>query len=179
MGGLVTQKERQALNVDFAVGVETVVLQADGALREPMRLRHFGDEQFLGGAGGLVLGEEHGQKRIEGGGVFPRDDDLTARETVFDRITRRSQFAFRAAWSGRILGVLAIDFNAASGGGRFCETKPISGRGLAWSFGCASSSGRTSASCFLSCFLALRSSARRRLRNSRLVIKVRLFAAFR
>ena len=37
MGDSVAQKERQAPSVDFAVGVETVALQADGALREPIR----------------------------------------------------------------------------------------------------------------------------------------------
>jgi hypothetical protein len=55
-----------------------------------MRLRHFGDEQFLGGVGGLVFLKKSSKERVEGGGVFAGDDDLTVGKTMFSRITRRS-----------------------------------------------------------------------------------------
>ena len=55
--GLIAQKERETLVVDASVR-EAAILKAESALGEPIRLRHFLDQELFGGSAGLVLGDK-------------------------------------------------------------------------------------------------------------------------
>ncbi|MBV9304459.1 MAG: hypothetical protein JOY62_06245 [Acidobacteriaceae bacterium] len=94
---------------------ETFVLKANGALGEPPGLGHFVNQKLFGLSGGRVLFEEGVLERVEIGGVFARDDQSAAGETMLEGITRRSQFSGGASRAGRALGVLAV--GGESGGG--------------------------------------------------------------
>ncbi len=59
-----------------------MVLEAEGALLEPIRLRHFVDKQFLGFGSGLMLFDESGFEGFESGRVFAGDDQSGGGEAV-------------------------------------------------------------------------------------------------
>ena len=104
MGGVVAQKQSQAFLVD-AIRREAVVLERERSLHEPVGLGHFADEQFFGRVGGLVVIEQVLEQRFEGGGIFAGDDELAGGESMFEGITRRSQFAFWRDRAGGMGGV--------------------------------------------------------------------------
>src|SRR5579875_2690145 len=54
VGGVVAEEEGEAFFVYLAVG-EAVVLEAEGALGEPIGLRYLLDQQLFGRVGGLVV----------------------------------------------------------------------------------------------------------------------------
>lgn len=121
VGGVVAQKQSQAFLVD-AGGREALALQTEGALHEPVCLGYFVDEEFFGRVGRLVVIEQVLEQRFEGGGVFTQarttcnkrtvrfawGDELTGGESVFEGITRRSQFAFGRDRAGGMGGVGAV-----------------------------------------------------------------------
>lgn len=55
VGGAVAEEESEALLIDAVFG-EAIVLEANGALLKPIGLRHLVDQEFLGGASGLMIG---------------------------------------------------------------------------------------------------------------------------
>jgi hypothetical protein len=130
VGGLVAQKKRQAFGV-HAFAREALVLEAKGALGEPLGLDHLFYKDVFGRVGGLVLVEESGLEGGERGGIFARDEEDAAGEAVFRGITRRSQFAHGGARAGGVLGVAAIGEGAGCGGDGFVVVKNEAKR-LGW-----------------------------------------------
>lgn len=75
MRGLVAKVEGQLLFVDCGCG-EALVLEANGALGEPMGLGHPGDEEFFGGGRGVVFVKQVMQERFKGGAILAGNDEL-------------------------------------------------------------------------------------------------------
>jgi hypothetical protein len=111
---LIAQEQGEPFLV-YAFRRETLVLKADGALREPIGLSDFLDQNLFGSSSWPVLVHESGYQGSESRRIFAGDDELSGSEPMLQGITRRSHFAFRGARAGRVLRVGAIDFGTAIG----------------------------------------------------------------
>lgn len=111
VGGLVAEEEGEPLFVNAGRG-EAVTLEADGALFEPVGLGELVDEEVFGRAGGLMIFDEGLQKSFEFCRVFTGNDERAGCEAVFERITRRSQFALGGDGAGGVEGVGAVGFGS-------------------------------------------------------------------
>jgi hypothetical protein len=79
------------------------------------------DEQFFGGSGGQVLGEQASEERLKCSGIFTGDDEPRGGETVLQRITRRSQFSSGRARAGGFVPLRGRDgFDDVGDGFVFC-----------------------------------------------------------
>ena len=80
---------------------DSFALQADGAVHEPLEFHHVGEQEAFGGCGGFVL---RGELAFEFGklfGIFARDEERAAGETVAERVHGRCGFSrFRAGAGG-------------------------------------------------------------------------------
>jgi hypothetical protein len=99
VGSLVADEESQRFSIHAIFG-EAIILEAQGALGEPVRLGHLVDEHLFGGVGGLMIGEKGVKERFEIGAVLAGDDHFAGCQAVFERVTRRSQFPRRSNGAG-------------------------------------------------------------------------------
>ena len=70
MGGLVAQDEAEADGGGVVRHLQAVLLHVESALRAPVVLGHFFDQDFFGAGGGVVLVDEIEQELNEFGFVF-------------------------------------------------------------------------------------------------------------
>ena len=104
MSGLIAEEKGEPLFV-YALRCEAVVLQADSPLFKPVGLGHLADEELFRGIGGLVVIEQVLEQRLESVGIFAGDDEQAGGESMFEGITRRSQFALGRDRAGGMGGV--------------------------------------------------------------------------
>ena len=74
------------------------------------------DQEASGLGGGLPVVHPGGHVRVEGGAIFGRQDDFVGSESVFQAIQPGSFLAGGGAWSGGLLGVLAVGVDAGLAG---------------------------------------------------------------
>ncbi len=103
VGGPVAQEEGQLLAIDLVAG-EAGVLEAGGAIHEPVGLGHFVNKELFGGVGGRVVGGEIGEQGVEGGRVFAGNDDCAGSEAVLEGVAGGGGFSRGRARSGRLAG---------------------------------------------------------------------------
>lgn len=99
VGGSIAKKDAEAFLVYAGFG-KAGFLEAESALGEPPGMSHLLDKRGFGGGGRAAVFEKHAEEGLEFGGIFAGDDPLTGGEAMFERITRRSQFAGRGARAG-------------------------------------------------------------------------------
>ncbi len=99
MGGLIAQEERELVGIDEGFG-ESLILDTDGALREPPGLGHLPDQERFGFRGRGMLGEQTLQKRFEIRGIFAGNDDATGSKPVFEGVAAGDDFALGGARAG-------------------------------------------------------------------------------
>jgi hypothetical protein len=95
--------------------VEGDVLEHQGALREPERLRHSIDEHGFGETGGLVLVAESAKQHVEFIVVFPRQDAEGSGEAVAEIVHRGDGFSGGGSGAGAVLGVGLIGCDLGGG----------------------------------------------------------------
>ena len=107
VGGLVAQEEVQGFEALFGilVGIQGVVEEEGGAPGGPIVLGHFGDEDFLGDGGGVVLGAKVGEERFVVGLGFVGHDAEGSGEAESEIVGGRGGFAGVGFGAGAELGV--------------------------------------------------------------------------
>src|SRR6185437_992039 len=99
MGGAIAHKQGKLGHVNAGFR-ERLVLQMDGALHEPVRLRHFLYKQLFGSSGGRVLGKEIFEQRFKLGRVLAGHNHAAGSEPVLEGIAARRGLAVSTARSG-------------------------------------------------------------------------------
>src|SRR5581483_7649042 len=107
VGGLVAQVQSE---LPFLIPHRDIVLhgdvlEVDGALAEPMMLRHFVDEQEFGDGGGFMLGTEAGFESKKFLRVFAFENGECAAKSILEIVFAGSGFALRAFRTGTVLRV--------------------------------------------------------------------------
>ena len=108
------------------------VLENLGAANEPVVLGHSLDQHVFGEGGGLVVGAEAFNKRVEFGLLFVWLDPELARKSVPEIVHAGIGFSFGGFRSGRELGILSIRFDLGSSGHEVSLKCESQARGLAF-----------------------------------------------
>lgn len=97
IGGLVAQEEGKLIEIVRGKGIH---LQAKRAVGKPVVFGHVMHQQFFGGVGGRVIGNQRLMESGKFGGVFVGQEKGAGSETVFERIAAGSSFAGWGAGAG-------------------------------------------------------------------------------